>query len=77
LSTRHWNHDDFLFEEEMRKRKITIPRFMTIHQLMDLVIREVKQMTPAEKAEVRYEMTADMRMPKRKLLELPCDPRPQ
>jgi hypothetical protein len=61
----------------MRDRKITIPRFMTIHQLMDVVIREVKQMSPAEKAELRYEMTADLRMPKRKLLELPCDPRPQ
>jgi hypothetical protein len=72
-----WMHDDFLFEEHHVKDKTDIakhkpPVSLTTEQLMEAAIETAKQMTEDEKAKLRDELRADLRMPKRVLLTLPC-----
>lgn len=65
MSGEHSHDDDFLFEK----------RSLTTEQLGEALLETVRTMTPADKAELRHELQADLVMPKRVLLNLPCSGR--
>jgi hypothetical protein len=65
-ATKLWHHDDFLFEEQMKKlsesemlklakriAKHAPPVHLTTEQLGEAMIRTANQMTPIEKAKLR------------------------
>jgi hypothetical protein len=51
------------------------PRYLTTEQLGEAMLETVRAMSPEEKAELRYELQADLRMPKRVLLAMPVSDR--
>jgi hypothetical protein len=51
------------------------PRYLTTEQLGEAMLETVRAMSPEEKAELRYELQAHLRMPKRVLLAMPVSDR--